>query len=127
MNVVDSSAWLSYFAGDNNAGVFAKPIEAVEELLVPSITLTEVFKCIMRQRDESLALEAIAHMQQGKVVVLDSSLAVDAAVYGLEHKLPLADSIIYATARKFEAVIWTQDADFKALPDVRYVQKAPVI
>jgi predicted nucleic acid-binding protein len=124
MNVVDSSAWLSYFAGDKNAGSFAKPIETIDELLVPSITLTEVFKCIMRQRDEDVALEAIAHMEQGKVVLLDSALAIDAAVYGLKHKLPLADSIIYATARKFDAVIWTQDADFKALPDVKYFQKA---
>ena len=120
MNVVDSSAWLSYFAGDKNAGTFARPIEAINELLVPSITVTEVFKCIMRQRGEDMALEAIAHMEQGKVVPLDSSLAIDAAVYGLTNKLPLADSIIYATASKFSAVIWTQDADFKALPGVKY-------
>jgi toxin FitB len=124
MNVVDSSAWLSYFAGDKNAGTFARPIEAVDELLVPSITVTEVFKCIMRQRGEDLALEAIAHMEQGKVVPLDSSLAIDAAVYGLTNKLPLADSIIYATAQKFSAVIWTQDADFKTLSDVKYYPKA---
>ena len=120
MNVVDSSAWLSYFAGDKNAGAFARPIEALDELLVPSITITEVFKCIVRQRDEDVALEAIAHMEQGKVVPLDSALAIDAAVVGLSHKLPLADSIIYATAKKFGAVIWTQDTDFKALPDVKY-------
>ena len=123
MNVVDSSAWLSYFSGDKNAGTFAKPIEAIDELLVPSITVTEVFKCIMRQRGEDVALEAIAHMEQGKVVPLDSALAIDAAVYGLDNKLPLADSIIYATAKKFSAVIWTQDADFKVLPDVKYYPK----
>ena len=120
MNVVDSSAWLSYFAGDKNAGAYARPIEDLDELLVPSITVAEVFKCIMRQRDEDSALEAVAHMEQGKVVPLDSSLAIDAAVYGLNNKLPLADSIIDATAKKFGAVIWTQDADFKALPDVKY-------
>ena len=120
MNVVDSSAWLSYFAGGKNAGTFARPIEAIDELLVPSITLTEVFKCIMRQRGEDVALEAIAHMEQGKVVPLDSALAIDAAVYGLDNKLPLADSIIYATAKKYSAVVWTQDADFKALPGVKY-------
>ena len=123
MNVVDSSAWLSYFSGDKNAGTFAKPIEAIDELLVPSITVTEVFKCIMRQRGEDVALEAIAHMEQGKVVPLDSALAIDAAVYGLDNKLPLADSIIYATAKKFSAVIWTQGADFKMLPDVKYYPK----
>ncbi len=120
MNVVDSSAWLSYFAGDKNAAEFAAPVEDIGKLLVPSITLTEVFKCIMRQRDENAALQAIAHMEQGRVVALDSALAIDAAVFGLKYKLPLADSIIYATANKFSAVVWTQDADFKALPDVQY-------
>ena len=120
MNVVDSSAWLSYFSDDKNASAFAGPIEAIEELLVPSITLTEVFKCIMRQAEEGAALQAIAHMQQGKVIPLDSTLAIDAAVYGLKHKLPLADSIIYATAQKYNAVLWTQDADFEALDHVRY-------
>jgi len=123
MNVVDSSAWLSYFAGDKNAEEFATAIEDIEKLLVPSITLTEVFKCIMRQRDENAALVGIAHMEQGRVVTLDSALAIDAAVFGLKYKLPLADSIIYATSNKFSAVVWTQDADFKALPNVKYFPK----
>ncbi len=120
MNVVDSSAWLSYFAGDKNACEFAAPIEDIGKLLVPSITLTEVFKCVMRQRDENAALQVIAHMEQGRVVALDSDLAIDAAVFGLKYKLPLADSIIYATANRFSAALWTQDADFKGLPDIRY-------
>jgi len=124
MNIVDSSAWLSYFAGDDHADAFAEPIEAIERLLVPSITLTEVFKCILRQRGEDAALEAIAHMEQGKVVPLDETLAVDAAVYGVRRRLPLADSIIYATAKKYDALIWTQDADFKGLPGVRYFPKS---
>ncbi len=120
MNVVDSSAWLSYFAGDKHANNFSRAIEATDTLLVPSITLTEVFKCIMRQRDEGDALQAIAHMEQGKVIPLDSALAIDAAVYGLKHKLPLADSIIYATARKHRATLWTRDKDFKDLKNVKY-------
>lgn len=120
MNVVDSSAWLAYFAGDDNAGKFAAPIEDIETLLVPSITLTEVFKCIMRQRGEDAALQVAAHMQQGKVVELDGALALDAAVVGLKYKLPLADSIIYATASRFGAVVWTQDEDFKTLANVQY-------
>jgi len=123
MNVVDSSAWLSYFAGDKNSESFAVPIEALEELLVPSITITEVFKTIMRQRGAEPAIEAIAHMEQGKVIPLDSQLAVDAACLGLAHKLPLADSIIYATALRCGAVFWTQDADFEGLPGVRYFPK----
>lgn len=123
MNVVDSSGWLSYFADDNNSASFANPIEKLEELLVPSITLIEVFKSILRQKGEDAALEVIAHMEQGKVVALDSGLALDAAYCGVEYKLPLADSIIYATTRKHEAVLWTQDIDFKDLNNVRYYPK----
>jgi predicted nucleic acid-binding protein len=120
VNVVDSSAWISYFTDDRNAGVFAAPIENLEQLLVPSITLTEVFKYMCRHADEGVALQAIAHMSQGLTVPLDSSLALDAAVVGLEFKLLLAHSIIYATAKKFGARVWTQDSDFKDLPVVEY-------
>ena len=123
MNVVDSSAWLSYFAGDANAEAFSRPIENIEKLIVPSITITEVFKCILRQRGEDMALEAIAHMEQGRVISLDGALALDTAQYGVEYKLPLADSIIYATAQKFNALIWTQDTDFKSLEGVKYYSK----
>ena len=82
MNVVDSSAWLSYFAGDNNTQYFENPIESLDEQLVPSITLTEVFKNVRRQRNEESALEVAAHMQQGTVIALDGELAINAAVFG---------------------------------------------
>ena len=124
MNVVDSSAWLSYFAGDKNARLFAKSIETLDKLLVPSITITEVFKSVLRQRNEESALEVVAHMEQGTVVALDRELAVNAAALGVELKLPLADSIIYATAQKYDAVVWTQDADFKGLENVKFYPKA---
>jgi toxin FitB len=120
MNVVDSSAWLEYFAGGSNAGRFADAIEHTSALVVPSITLLEVFKRISQQRDEATALQYVAVMQQGRVVALDAALALSAAALGLRHKLPVADSIIYATARQAGAVVWTQDADFEGLDDVRY-------
>lgn len=123
MNVVDSSAWLSYFANDDNAEKFADAIEDVENLIVPSVTLTEVFKVVCRNSDENKALIVIAHMQQGQVVNLDEELSLSAARYGLKYKLPLADSIIYATAQKFDAIVWTQDADFKNLVKVKYFTK----
>lgn len=122
-NVVDSSAWLSYFADDENSKVFAKPIEDIEHLLVPSITITEIFKIIARQSNIDNALQAIAHIEQGKVIPLDQSLAVNAAKLGIEHKLPLADSIIYATGQKFGAIVWTQDDDFDGLEGVEYYSK----
>jgi len=123
MNVVDSSAWLSYFAGDKNSASFSKPIEAAELLLVPSITVTEVFKHVLRLKGEEMALEVIAQMTQGKVISLDSQLAIDAGSFGVQHKLPLADSIIYATTMKYDATLWTQDSDFKELPNVKFYAK----
>lgn len=123
MNVADSSAWLSYFAGDRNSAIFAEPIEKLAELLVPSITITEVFKNVLRQRGEEAALIVTAHVKQGKVIPLDSELAIDAGKFGVFHTLPLADSIIFATSQKYSAVLWAQDNDFEGLPNVRYVSK----
>ncbi len=123
MNVVDSSAWLEYFADGPNAGFFAPAIEATEELIVPSIALLEVFKRLLQQRSESEALQAAAIMRQGKIVDLDGTLALSAAKVGVTNKLPLADSIILATACRFDATVWTQDEDFDGLPGVKYRSK----
>ena len=123
MNVVDSSAWLAYFAGETNAQHFAAAIEQPDTLLVPSITLLEVFKRIAQQRGEGAALQYVAVMQQGHVVELGAALALQASAMGMRHKLPLADSIIYATAQQGNALVWTQDADFEGLPGVRYYAK----
>lgn len=120
-NVVDSSAWLAYFADTPNVAAFAAAIEDERRLVTPAICLLEVFKVIARQRGESDALQAVAMMQQGRVVNLDATLALRAASLGLEHKLPLADSIVYATARELGATVWTQDPDLEGLRDVEYV------
>lgn len=122
-NVVDSSAWLAYFAEEPSAAQFAPAIEGVDRLVVPAVCLLEVFKVVVRQRGEGDALQAVAIMQQGEVVDLDPALALAAARVGLEHKLPLADSIVYATARRAGGIVWTQDDDFEGLPDVQYVPK----
>lgn len=124
MNLVDSSGWLEYLADGANAEFFAPPIEDVGRLIVPTIGLLEVFKRVLQQRSENEALRAIALMRQGKVIDLDADLALSAAKLGREHRLPLADSIILATARKFRATVWTQDSDFEGLEGVRYAAKA---
>jgi predicted nucleic acid-binding protein len=120
MNVVDSSAWLEYFANGQNASFFARPIEETDELLVPSLTIYEVFKRVLQQREEGDALRAVAVMQQGSVVDLDARLALSAARVSLETRMPMADSIVLATARLHGATLWTQDADFDGIPGVRY-------
>jgi len=121
VNVVDSSAWLSYFAGEACAEAVQTPLQDMDSLLVPSVILTEVFRIVTRQRDTRAAVRAIVQMRRGRVVPLDESLAIEAARCGLEFGLPLADSIIYATARRFDAILWTRDADFKDLPGVRFL------
>ena len=120
MNVVDSSAWLEYFGDGPNAGKFADAIADTERLVVPSITLFEVFKRIRLQRDLGAALYAVAQMQRGRVVDLDANLAVAAAELSAGSGLPMADSIILATARSEDATLWTQYADFEGLENVEY-------
>ena len=120
MNVVDSSAWLEYFANGPNAAFFAGSIEETESLIVPSLTIYEVFKRVLQQRDEGDALRAVAVMQQGSVVDLDVPLALSAARLSLDSRLPMADSVVLATARLHHATLWTQDADFEGVPGVRY-------
>ena len=123
MNLVDSSGWLEYFADTPNADFFADAIEDIEHLVVPSISIYEVFRRVLQQRDENAALLIAAHMRVGLVVDLDSTLALHAAKLGQELKLPLAGSVILATVQQHGATLWTQDADFKGIENVRYIAK----
>lgn len=123
MNLVDSSAWLEYFAAGPQAAQFTPVVEDVSHLVVPTIVLLEVTRRVMQQRGEDEALQVAAALHQGQVVDLDSGIALNAAQLGLAHKLPLADSIIYATARQYGATVWTLDADFSGLAGVRYFPK----
>ena len=123
MNLVDSSGWLEYFTDGKNAKVFAPVIEDSKNLIVSAINLYEIFKKILAERDNNGALEAIAIMQQATVIDVNSSISIQAATISYELKMPMADSLIYATALQSEATVWTQDADFKGLDSVRYIKK----
>ena len=123
MNIVDSSGWLEYFADGPSASFFARPLQETKDLLVPTITIYEVFKAVLRQRGESDALQSVALMQQGSVVDLTSNISILAARISVEDRLPMADSIILATSHVFGATIWTQDSDFEGIEGVRYVAK----
>jgi len=122
-NVVDSSAWLEYFADGPNAEHYDGPLQDTANLLVPTICVYEVFKTVMRQRGEDAALQSAALMKQGKEVELTIELALEAAKISLEYKIPMEDSIILATARAHAAIVWTQDQDFKDFGNVRYFPK----
>lgn len=121
-NVVDSSGWLEYFTDSDRAAFFASAIEDTEALIVPVISIYEVFKKVLRERGEDAALQIASIMQAGQVINLDSALALEAARY----PLPLADSLIYATAIRSEATLWTQDEHFKDLPSVRFFPRESV-
>lgn len=123
MNVVDSSAWLEYFADGPNAARFADAIEQTEHLLVPTLSLFEVYKRLYQQLGESGAINGIAMMQRGRIVDVTASLALEAARNSIDFKLPLADSIVLTTARAHGAILWTQDADFERIDGVRYFKK----
>jgi toxin FitB len=119
VNVVDSSAWLEYLVDSERASLFAEPIEQTGQLIVPVLVIYELFKKVLRERGEQPALEVYGLLSQANVVDVDAGLATAAA----RLPLPLADSIIYATAQHYNAILWTQDDQFKDLPGVKYFSK----
>jgi predicted nucleic acid-binding protein len=123
MNIVDSSGWLAYFADEPNAKHFLPPLNDTASLVVPTVTIYEVFKVVLRESSENEALQAAFAMRKGTVVDLTAALAIAASKLSLEHNLPMADSIILATAKEVNATIWTQDSDFKNMDDVKYFPK----
>ncbi|OQA20875.1 MAG: PIN domain protein [Actinobacteria bacterium ADurb.Bin346] len=123
MNLVDSSGWLEYFTDGKNAKYFAPVIENTENLIVSVINLYEVFKKISVEKNENSAIQAIAFMQQSKIIDITESISIFAAKLSIDYKLPMADSLIYATAKIHDAIVWTQDSDFENLEDVKYFQK----
>jgi len=123
MNIVDSSGWLAYFADEPNAKYFLTPLKDTSSLVVPTVTIYEVFKVVLRESSENEALQAAVAMRKGTVVDLTASLAIAASKLSLANNLPMADRIILATAKEFGATIWTQDSDFNKVDGVKYFPK----
>jgi predicted nucleic acid-binding protein len=123
MNIIDSSGWLEYFSDGPNAKHYLPPLNDTSSLIVPAITIYEVFKVVLRESSENSALQAVAAMQKGRVVDLTANIAMNAAKLSLRRKLPMADSIILATAQAYRCIIWTQDADFQNVEGVKYFSK----
>lgn len=120
MNIIDSSGWLEYFSDGPNAIHYLPPLNDTSTLIVPVITIYEVFKVVLRESAENEALQAVAAMQKGKIIDLNADIAMNASKLSLQHNLPMADSIILATARAYDCVIWTQDSDFQHIEGVNY-------
>ena len=123
MNVVDSSGWLEYFSGGPNSDQFEKPLKDSSTLIVPVITIYEVFKVVLRESSENEALQVVAAMQKGTIINLTTSIAMNASRLSLQYMLPMADSIILSTAQSYECIIWTQDSDFENFSNVKFFPK----
>jgi predicted nucleic acid-binding protein len=123
MNIIDSSFWLEYFSDTKAGDIISDVIKNTSELIVPTITIYEVFKKLLLERNEDDALLAIAHMKQAKIINLTDELSLSAARISKDHKLPMADSIIYATNLKYNCILWTQDKHFEDLKYVNYFKK----
>lgn len=123
MNLVDSSAWLEFFADGPNTRHFAPVVKVPDQLVVPTVVLYEVCKVVLRESDENGALQACGAMQKGAVIPLDAKLAIAASKLSLLHALPMADAVILATSREHAATLWTQDAHFKNIAGVKYFPK----
>ena len=123
MNLVDSSGWLEYFSDGPNANSYTEPLNDIASLIVPVITIYEVFKVVLRESGENEALQVVAAMQKGTIIELTTSIAMNASRLSLQYGLPMADSIILSTAQSYECLIWTQDSDFEKLPDVKFFPK----
>ena len=98
-------------------------MEDEDRLVVPSITIFEVFQWILREYSEADAIQASAVMQRGLVVQLDPMTAIAAAQLSHTLRLPMADSVILSTARQHQARLYSMDADFQGLSDVELVLK----
>lgn len=123
MNVVDSSGWLEFLTEGPNAGFFAPTLQRVESLIVPTISIYEVYRQGLNRRGIELARHFLAAMSLGREIDLNANLARQAAHLACNHKLAMADAIILATAREYGATLWTQDADFVDIPGVKYTAK----
>ena len=123
MNIVDSSCWIEYLMGTEIGAKVASVIENPGELVVPTITLYEVYKKLLAEKDEEYALNVVSYMQTGTVIDLNAGLSLSAVQVNRKHKLPMADSIIYATSLYHQAVIFSCDKHFKDIPNIQYFPK----
>ena len=119
---IDSHGWIERFTNGPKADLYNSVIEktASSEIITSTVVLYEVYKKIKQAVNEQIALEAVAAINQTQVVSVDQSISLEAADYSLMFGLHMADAIVYATARHYDAVLYTSDEDLKDVKDVNY-------
>lgn len=125
VNLVDASGWLEYFSDGPDAAFIAQTLQEIDRLVVPVVTILEVFERVCRDHGEGEALQAVAAMQQGRVVPLDTSLALEAGRLAVEHRVPATAGAVLAAAARHEARVWTLDERLRHVPGVQYRARTP--
>lgn len=123
MYLVDTCGWIEWITDNQLASQFEGYLEHLEELIVPTLIQFELYQWIERELNEEKALEIVGITEQAQVIPLSTRIALDAAELSKQHKLAMADAIIYATAQSQQANLITADKHFKDLPHVTYLQK----
>lgn len=116
--LVDSSGWLEYLTADEKADAFGAYLQGTAQVLVPTVVLYEVVKILLLRGSKSDVDLFLSEALRRHVVNLTDTIALAAASLSIDHRLPMADAIIYATARHYNAQIVTSDAHFGGLPGV---------
>ena len=125
MIVVDSSGWIEFFTDGRLADDYASRLRKLSTIVTPVIVIYEVYKRLKRELSEDDAVTAVSAMQRSQVVAIDQEIALTAADLSLEHGLAMADALVLATARKFNAELVTSDRDFDGMTGVTYLPKRP--
>jgi predicted nucleic acid-binding protein len=121
--LVDTCGWIEWLTNGKLAATFEPYLTKITELMVPTLIQFELYKWVCREKNANLALEIIGITERAQVIPLDTNLALYAADISKEHNLAMADAVIYATARKQDALLITSDKHFQALPHVKWIEK----
>lgn len=123
MNVVDSSGWIEFFLAGPSGPLFKPVIEQRGKLLVPVIALYEVHKILSRKLPAEVVASCLDVMRLGRVLDLTDRRAISAADVAVQHRLAMADAVMYSLALEHKATFWTQDVDYEGLPGVNFFPK----
>ncbi len=122
MILIDACGWIEFFTDGPLSGQYEKHFLDLSRIITPTIVLYEVFKKVRRERQEEEVLITVAQMQKTRIIELTAEIAFTAAEFGLKHRLPMADSIVYATARTAKAQVVTSDPHFEGLDNVMFIR-----
>jgi toxin FitB len=123
MNVVDSSGWIEFFLGTPAGRIYKPVVEQTDQLIVPALALFEVHKFLSRSIDTAQRDVCLEIMRRGTVVPVTDARAIAASTVAQQHKLAMADAVMYSIALEHKATLWTQDVDYQGLAGVRYTAK----